>query len=213
MHTLKTEIMLKDMSALRRHEFIAVEDYLAGELASPVKHEYVAGRVYAMAGGSVRHHLIAGNLFGVLFMRLRGQPCTPFSSDLKVRMQFASHTRFYYPDATVVCGEVDPDLSYVDNPSLVAEVLSDSTRRIDEGEKREGYLSLGSLNAYLLVEQDLPLITLWRRTETGFASEVYEGLATSVPLPELGCELPLAEIYEGVVFPAKPPTDAENSDD
>lgn len=199
------------MSALRRHESISVDDYLAGELVSPVKHEYIAGRVYAMAGGSFRHSDIAINLLSALHARFRGKGCRPANSDMKVRIRQASDTRFYYPDASVVCGEVDPDSSYVENPVLVAEVLSESTRRIDEGEKREGYLSLGSLNAYLLVEQDMPLVTLWRRAAGGFVCELYEGLESAIPLPELGCELPLREIYEGVAFPAPPPSDGDGS--
>src|ERR1700735_3228658 len=103
---------------------ISVKDYLAGELISTVKHEYVGGAVYAMAGARNMHNRIAGNTFGALYVRLRGRRCSPFNSDTKIRVQLPGHVRFYYPDALVTC-QPNPDSdSFQDEPAVLVEVLS-----------------------------------------------------------------------------------------
>src|SRR5437660_7526398 len=91
------------MSAAKKLNLISVEDYLNGELASPVKHEYLGGVVYAMAGARNVHNLIATNTIVGLGARLRGCPCRPFNSDTKIRVRLPTHLRFYYPDASVIC--------------------------------------------------------------------------------------------------------------
>jgi Uma2 family endonuclease len=115
------------MSTTRKHEPISIEDYLAGELVSRVKHEFVAGVVYAMAGARNLHNVIAMNAAGILHARLRGKKCRPFNSDTKIRIRLPTHTRFYYPDASVVCRPNSPDDSFQDEPTVVLEVLSRST--------------------------------------------------------------------------------------
>ena len=188
------------MSTVRRPDLISVDEYLAGELDSPIKHEYVAGVVYAMAGARNAHNIIATNITGFSLVRLRGKPCRPFNSDTKIRLRLATHTRFYYPDASVVCRPNPQDDSFQDDPVVIFEVLSQKTRRIDEGEKKEAYLKISSLGAYSLVEQAEPRIVTFRRTESGFAREVHVGLDAVLPLAEIGIELPLAEIYESIEF-------------
>src|SRR5947209_19805501 len=91
------------MSTAERLNLVSVEDYLAGELVSPIKHEYLAGVVYAMAGARNAHNVIGVNILGFLFGRLRGSPCRPFNSDTKVRIHLHGHVRFYYPDTFVTC--------------------------------------------------------------------------------------------------------------
>src|SRR5438132_4438722 len=122
------------MSAAKKLDLISVEDYLEGELNSPIKHEYVDGLVYAMAGARNVHGDIVGNTFGSLFIRLRGRKCRPRHSDTKIRIRMPRKIRFYYPDASVVCQPNSRDDLYHDRPVVIAEVLSKSTRRIDEGE-------------------------------------------------------------------------------
>src|SRR4051794_40068350 len=119
------------MSTAKKLNPVSVEDYLAGELRSPVKHEYLGGVVYAMPGASNNHNLIVMNISGVLHARLRGRPCRPFSSDTKVRVRLATQVRFYYPDTSVVCRRNPPSDSFQDDPVVIFEVLSRSTRRID----------------------------------------------------------------------------------
>jgi len=148
------------MTAVRKLELISVEQYLANERASPVKHEYVGGVVHAMAGANTLHNRIVTRIMGALFSRLRGAPCEPFGSDMKVRVVLATHERFYYPDAFVVCDRNPDESAYQDNPVIIFEVLSKKTQRIDKGEKKDAYLSMPSLKMYALVEQET--IESWR---------------------------------------------------
>ena len=197
------------MTAAKKLNLISVDDYLAAELNSPVKHEYLGGVVYAMAGARNAHTQIASKTLVALGVRLRGNKCRPFNSGSKIRVRYPTHVRFYYPDASVVCVQNPPDDSFQDPPALVAEVLSRSTRRIDEGEKKDAYLTVPSLSIYLLIEQDSPTVVAHRKTETGFVREVYEGLEAVIPMPEIGTELPLAEVYEAVEFTPEPHEDDE----
>jgi Uma2 family endonuclease len=193
------------MSAIAKRQFISVEEYLAGELESPVKHEYVDGVVFAMSGSKIPHDVIAINITSNLYSRLvPRRPCRPYSSDTKIRIRLPTQWKFYYPDASVICRSNPPEDSFQDEPILIFEVLSKGTKRIDKGEKKEAYLSIGSLCAYLLVEQELPCVTVYRRTDRGFVREDYAGLDAVIPLPELGTEFPLAEIYVDVEFVSEP---------
>jgi Uma2 family endonuclease len=195
------------MSAAVKWNLVSVDDYLAAELTSPVKHEYLAGVVYAMAGARNTHNIIGVNIVGEMRARLRGRPCRPFNSDTKIRVRLPGSVRFYYPDASVVCRPNSPSDSYQDEPVVLFEVLSRKTRRIDEGEKKDAYLAIPSLSVYALVEQESPALVIFRRTETGFSREVYTGVDAVVPLPEIGTELPLAEMYDGVEFIPEPDDD------
>jgi Uma2 family endonuclease len=188
------------MSAVPRWNLVAISDYLAGELVSPVKHEYVGGVLYAMAGARNAHNLIASNCLGALYGRLRGKPCRPYNSDTKIRIRLPHQVRFYYPDTSVICRPNPPDDSFQDEPAVLVEVLSESTRRIDEGEKKDAYLTIPSLHCYLLVEQETATVVVFRRTEQGFIREVHQGLDAVIPLREIDTELPLGEVYESVVF-------------
>src|SRR5713226_8672303 len=127
------------MSAAKKLNLISVEDYLAGELVSPIKHEYLGGVVYAMAGARNVHNLIASNTLVALGSRLRGRPCRPFNSDTKTRIRLPAQVRFYYPDVSVICRPNPQTESFQDEPVVLFEVLSRRTRRIDEGEKRDAY--------------------------------------------------------------------------
>ena len=192
------------MTAAEKLNLISVEDYLAGELVSPIKHEYLGGFVYAMAGARNVHNLIATNTLGSLHARLRGKRCRPFNSDTKIRVRLPSQVRFYYPEVSVICRPNPPQDSFQDEPAAIFEVLSKKTRRIDEGEKKDAYLTIPSLAVYLLVETEMAAVVAFRRTAQGFVREVYEGLDAVVPLPEIETSLPLAEVYETVEFHPEP---------
>lgn len=189
------------MTALKQPDFVSVNDYLAGEDLSEAKHEYLGGTVHAMAGASIRHNNIAGNCFASLHASLKGHRCQPFNSDTKVRIEFPDHTRFYYPDAMVVC-QTNPDTDHFQNlPVVIVEVLSDSTRRADLREKRDAYLTIPSLKVLLFVEPDSPSVTLYRRVmEGGFTIERHVGLDVMIPLPEIDSQLSAADLYERVEF-------------
>jgi Uma2 family endonuclease len=189
------------MSALKHPAPTSVEDYLAGELISEVKHEYLGGDVHAMAGASNRHNKVAGNAFLAFGVALRGKPCRPFNSDTKVRIHYFNHTRFYYPDAMVVCDENRDEDQWQDRPVVIVEVLSESTRRTDLAEKRDAYLTIPSLRVLIFAEPDRPALIVHRReAEGGFVREDYTGLDAVVLLPEIETILPLVEVYEGVEY-------------
>lgn len=188
------------MSVARQIDLVDIDTYLSLEAESTTKHEYVGGVLYAMSGGTNRHSQIASNALASLWNLLRGHQCRAYGSDTKIRIRNPRDVRFYYPDATVVCRSNPSEDVFQDEPVVVVEVLSQSTRRIDEGEKRDSYMSISSLSLYLLVEQDLPLVVAYRRTGSGFVREVFSEMEQSIPIQELDVSLPLTEIYDGVEF-------------
>jgi Uma2 family endonuclease len=188
--------------AAKQIQLVSVEDYLDAELGSQVKHEYLGGRVYAMGEARNVHNAIAVSFLGLFYPQLRGRPCQPFNSDTKVRMRIATHTRFYYPDGMIGCAPNPADDTFQDKPVVIAEVISEGTRRIDEGEKKEAYLTIPTLTAYLLIETERPRVVVHRRTAGNFVAEVYEGRDATIPLDDIECSIPLAELYERVDFTA-----------
>jgi Uma2 family endonuclease len=179
-----------------------IGEYLVCERSAHEKHEYRDGEILAMAGGSYRHSLILANLIGELGNALKGKPCRALESNLRVRIP---RTPLYtYPDASVICGEpkFDPNdeaLETITNPRVVLEVLSPSTEAYDRGEKFARYRQLESLEAYVLISQDVPRVELflWQSDGT-WLFRVFSGMEARVELAGLGIELPLAEIYAGV---------------
>src|SRR5260370_20611752 len=192
------------MSTAKKLNLVGIDDYLAGELISTVKHEYLGGVVYAMAGARNAHNLIASNTLGSLHARLRGKRCRPFNSDTKIRIRLPNQIRFYYPDVSVICRPNPQTDSFQDEPGVLFEVLSRRTRRTDEGEKKDAYQTIPTLGVYVLVEQETATVVAYRRTEHGFDRDVYQGLDAVLPLKEIEIDLPLGEIYEAVEFSPEP---------
>jgi len=176
---------------------ISPEEYLLGEEAGAQKHEYLNGVVYAMAGGTERHSEIAVNVLAALHNRLRGKPCRPHNSDMLVRVQSGNDLRFYYPDASIICRPAGPEARVQENPSVVFEVLSESTARTDTGEKRMAYLAIPALEALVLVDAREREVTVWRRGAEGWAPEVFADPAATLTFASADCALTIAEIYEG----------------
>ena len=139
-------------------------------------------------------------LFLSLGSQLRGQTCFPIGSDTKVKIDTGDQTRFYYPDAGVVCESGPEDQHFQEKPVLIIEVLSDSTRRIDQGEKKDAYLQIPTLEAYLLIETEKAEVTVYERKENQFIATLFNTLADIISLSSLGLSLPLAELYERVDF-------------
>jgi len=192
------------MSAAEKWEFVSVEDYLAGELTSSIKHEYRDGIIYAMAGARNVHNRIAANALASFHNRLRGRPCTPWNSDTKIRVRHLLGTRFYYPDLSVVCHSNPPSDTWQDAPVVILEVASASTRRIDLGEKRDSYLTISSLAVYLVAESSEAAVQVFRRSPEGdFRRELALGAEAVIDLPEIGVSLALADLYDGVEFEAE----------
>ena len=185
------------MAELARKLFISPVEYLEGEKVARVRHEYVDGDVYAMAGGTKAHNQVAGNFYGLLRAHLRGTPCRVFIGDVKVHVAWDWRERFYYPDVVVGCEAGDTDPYVVEQPKLVVEVLSDSTERDDRSDKFYAYRRLTSLEEYVLVAQEVRRVEVSRR-ETGWDLEVYE-TDGNFSLGSVGLDLTLAEVYEGVL--------------
>lgn len=175
-------------------KFVTASEYLAGERDGQIRHEYVAGQVFAMTGGSVYHNRINGNIFALLKEKLCRRPCDVFISDMKVQTDQA----YYYPDVMVVCDPKDRDPYSKTAPTVIVEVTSPTTRSTDEREKRLAYLSIATLQEYVLVEQDRPEARVLRRADTGSWEQVGLGADDLMVLHSLDIVIPMQSIYEGV---------------
>ncbi|HEY2951550.1 MAG TPA: Uma2 family endonuclease [Verrucomicrobiae bacterium] len=185
------------MEAASKRGAITVEDYLSGELRSEIRHEFLGGTVYAMAGTSEEHNTIAGNLFAALHAHLRGKPCRVFMVDMKVRLRISLDDVFYYPDLMVACDPRDTDRFFKRYPKVLIEVLSPDTERTDRREKFLSYTGIETLEEYVLVAQDRRQVTLFRRTQQWHP----ENLAQQdqvLELTSLNFTMPLNMIYEGM---------------
>jgi len=179
---------------------ITEQDYLQGELTSEIRHEYVGGETYAMVGASDRHGLVTGNLFAALRPHLRGTRCQLFATDMKLRIEAAGQTAFYYPDLLLSCDPDDRETYFRRRPCLIVEVLSEATERIDRREKLYAYTQIPSLQEYVLLPQDRIEAELHRREPDGWQTlHFYTG---AVPFGCLGIAVPLDTIYEDVPLAA-----------
>jgi Uma2 family endonuclease len=181
-------------------------EYLALERAAPFKSEYFDGEMFAMAGGSPMHSLIAANVIRELGLKLKGRPCLAFTSDLRLKVEATGLCT--YPDVSVVCGPLRYAAGTDDtvvNSTLLIEVLSDSTEAYDRGEKFQHYRQIPSLKEYLLVSQRLARIEQYgRRPNAEWALRVAEGKDARLTLPALEITLELNEVFAGVEFPPAP---------
>ena len=181
------------------------EEYLELERRAEYKSEFVEGEIFALAGATRAHNLVALNCGAELRRQLRGQPCETYPSDMRV--QLAASTRYFYPDLVVVCGErdfVDEAQDTLVNPTLITEVLSPSTEGYDRGEKFGQYRTIDSLQSYVLISQHKPLVEVFERQEDGsWRFSAYQGLSSSVLLPSIGYALSLREVYDRIDFGAE----------
>jgi Uma2 family endonuclease len=185
------------MQTAAKHDFVSVEDYLAAGAASDVRHEYLGGLVYAMAGETTDHNQIVGNLYFAIRQHLKGKPCRLYMSDIRVNFDLRNDEYFYYPDVIVTCDRRDNHKRFVRHPKLIIEVLSESTERVDKREKFFTYTSIPSLEEYILVEQAACEATVFRRADGWKATKV-SGAKAKLPLKSLKLALPLSAVYEGV---------------
>jgi Uma2 family endonuclease len=185
------------MGAVRR-ALLNEAEYLALEEQSQVRHEYVDGQVYAMAGGSQRHNRIALNVASGLLSALRGKPCQVFIND--VRLNIARDNAYYYPDVMVACGateRVAGDENSLSDPVLVVEVLSPGTESTDRREKLAAYRRLPTLLEYVLVNQDRQQVEIYRRQgDIGWGYLSFE-VGETVELESTGLSVPIATWYDG----------------
>jgi Uma2 family endonuclease len=186
------------------------EEYLASERDAFERHEWLDGLIYAMAGESPEHSLICTNLTITLGTQLKGKPCAVYSPNMKVYSRLPSDLGlkglFAYPDSTVVCGEArfhDEHRDVLINPRVVIEVLSPTTERYDRGKEFLRYQQNASLTDYVMIAQAYPSIEHYaRRADGSWLYSVTTELTASVMLESIECSLPLADIYDRIVFAA-----------
>jgi len=174
---------------------LSIDDYLAGERDAETRHEYLDGEVYAMSGASRRHALIVTAMTIALGPLARQRRCQLFTNDVKLRLEIAGATFFYYPDLMIACDPQDSDPYYLTRPRLVAEVLSPGAERIDRREKLLSTISLPSVQEVLLVAQDQPQLELHRRANGWKAERCDQG---SLHLDSLDDELAVEQVYADV---------------
>src|SRR2546423_2073338 len=184
--------------SLQQHTYLTPEEYLAMERQAEYKSEYIDGVVYAMSGASFKHNAIVANVIIELGPQLRESPCRALPSDMKVRMPDSS--KFFYPDVSVVCGKPefhDERSDVLLNPTLIVEVLSESTAAFDRGEKFQAYQHLDSLREYILISQDKHLVEQYtRQTKERWTYTATVGLDSSLALPSINCTLSLKAVYD-----------------
>lgn len=182
---------------------LSLAAFLDWEATQPERHEYVRGEVFAMTGASLNHNRVALNLHGLLRAHLRGSPCEVFASDVQVRVDAADAV--FYPDLVITCSADDRQQQRtLREPVLIVEVLSPSTAGYDLGAKFAHYRRLASLQEYVTIDPDAPLVQVFRRSPDGWTLHAAEA-GDTVGFASIDLRVPIAAVYEDVRF--EPPAD------
>ena len=181
------------MSFLKKYNVISEQEYLDGELLSDIRHEYIDGEIYAMVGAHKYHNLITGEIFRIFANHLLDKPCQPYASDMKVKID----RKYFYPDVMVDCSQVDADY-YIEQPSIIVEVLSKSTRQHDKTVKRLAYFQIASLKEYVLIEQDFVEIEFWSRDENNYWQQSVYYLGDDIHFQSIDLTVSVEDIYRQV---------------
>lgn len=191
------------MSAVPKPRKLTEDEYLVRERAAEVKSEFLDGVMYAMAGAGYNHNVINDNVVREFGTRLKGGPCRTLSRDMRVKVEATGLQT--YPDALVLCGPpefADNRTDLILNPRVLVEVLSDSTERYDRGQKFQHYQRIPSLQEYILVGQNGPVVERFVRQPDGdWLLTTFTGLDAELVLTSVPARVRLADIYDGVTFP------------
>lgn len=177
-----------------------IEEYLAYEDETDLKHEFIDGEIYAMSGGTKNHSFITGNAFIAVGQRLSGSSCRIHTSDMRVRI---SDTKYVYPDFSVVCGDgkyTDDKETTLINPTLCVEVMSPSSETYDKTLKVEFYRSVPSLQHYLIIDQNQVYVRLHTKHDVGWLLQEFNDIDMVIPLVAIGVELPIRDVYRDITF-------------
>ncbi|MEL6637936.1 MAG: Uma2 family endonuclease [Bacteroidota bacterium] len=182
---------------------LTVEEYISQEQESDVKYEYHDGKIYALAGGTINHGMLCGNIFGELRSGLKNKKsnCKPFTSEIKVNIDKTNS--YVYPDSMVICGELETsknEINSVTNPILIVEVLSKSTAEYDRGDKFHLYRQLKSFKEYVLVEQNRYVVDIHYKNDNSDLWRItrYEGLDQIINLQSIGIEILMKDLYSDI---------------
>jgi Uma2 family endonuclease len=186
------------MGLAEKVEYTSVREYLKGEKLSRIRHEFIDGQVFAMAGASKRHNQICGNLYRNLSARLIGSDCDVFMESVKVR---PNEITFYYPDIVVTCEPTDDDEYVVHHPLLIVEVISPTSERADRYEKLQIYRQIPSLREYVIVWREELLVEIHRRDEEqAWTVERFSQAEAEINFDSIDFALKLSEIYQTIQF-------------
>lgn len=180
----------------------SIEEYLELENAADEKHEYYKGEIFAMSGARMAHNEIATSLLVALGSKLKGKPCRPYGSDLRIHIP--SNTLFTYPDISVICGGPETrngdDMNAL-NPTVIIEVLSPSTRKYDRGDKFTLYREIPTLREYVLIDSTAVHVEAFAINKNGFWElRECKTMDDTLHFPSLSVDIPLSEVYEHVKF-------------
>jgi Uma2 family endonuclease len=185
-----------------QHHYYNLEEYFALERVGEARYEYWDGEIVCMSGGSERHYRISDNLHLTLARLVEGRNCRAYSSGAPIHTP--SLPPYRYPDASVVCREsVFININGIDvstNPAIIVEVLSPGTEQLDKEAKREAYQKIASAKEYLIVAQDAPHVTYYRRRGRRWVRTDCGDLQAAVELNSIGQQLLLSDIYQGIIF-------------
>ena len=181
------------MNTAIKQNILTQQDYLACELQSDVRHEYIDGQVYAMAGAHKDHNLITMTVSNLFYNHLQNNPCQPYASDMKVKVG----KNFFYPDVMVDCSGKEEDY-YTEFPTIIVEVLSKSTRQHDKTFKRQAYFQIPSLQEYILIEQDFVEIERWYKTQDNHWEQSVHYLGDDITFASLNLTVTVEDIYRRV---------------
>jgi len=182
---------------------VSIEEYLEMEQSSIEKHEYYKGEIFAMSGAKMPHNSISKNLLGTLFTKLKGKKCQPYGSDVRIHIE--SNTLFAYPDISIICDEVitrNNDDFNVLNPVAIIEILSQSTKNYDRGEKFKLYRDIPTLKEYILIDSESIHIETFRLNEKNhWELEEYNFVTEELYVKGINEKILITDIYEGVKIP------------
>ena len=165
------------MVLAKKYNLMSEQAYLDGELLSDIRHEYIEGEVFRIFA----NHLL-------------DKPCQPYASDMKVKID----RKYFYPDVMVDCSQVDADYYYIEQPSIIVEVLSKSTRQHDKTVKRLAYFQIASLKEYVLIEQDFVEIEFWSRDENNYWQQSVYYLGDDIHFQSIDLTVSVEDIYRQV---------------
>ncbi|HEX8249907.1 MAG TPA: Uma2 family endonuclease [Pyrinomonadaceae bacterium] len=186
------------MGLAEKVEYISVEEYLEVEKLSQMRHEFIDGQIFAMAGASKRHNQICGNLYRNISSRLIGSDCDVFMESVKVR---PNEITFYYPDIVVTCDTEDDDEYVIHHPLLIVEMISPTSERTDRYEKLQIYRQISSLQEYVIVWQEEMLVEIHRRDKgQAWTVERFLQAEAEINFDSIDFGLNLSEIYQAIQF-------------
>ena len=187
-------------SSAARQLPITPAEYLEGERVAEMRHEYIDGQVYAMAGASAEHNEICGDIYAILKSHLRGGHCRVFIESVKVELSDDLGDTFYYPDVFVTCEPAGEDTHVMREPKLIIEVISPSTARHDRGEKLAAYKRIPSVEEIVIIEQAWPEIFVTRRSDN-WKRHLFTMMDSVIELSSVGMAIKVSDFYQSNPFP------------